>query len=90
MRTLVYYTCKFQKRLVFLKNSQNPLENTCNFIKKETTAQVLSLEFRENFKNAIFTEHHRATDFAIKNFLLERGQKYCIVSSFSSNLLRED
>ena len=29
----------------------------CNFIKKETLAQVFSCEFCEIFKNTFFTEH---------------------------------
>ena len=29
----------------------------CNFIKKETLAQVFSFEFYEIFKNTFFTEH---------------------------------
>ena len=33
----------------------------CNFIKKETLAQVFSYEFCEIFKNIFFTEHLRAT-----------------------------
>ena len=56
-----------------LENSQNSQEKTClyqshflnkveglqvcNFIKKETLAQVLSCEFFEIFKNTFFTEH---------------------------------
>ena len=59
---------------MFLKISQNSVENTCarvffliklqaacNFIKTETLAQVFSREFCENFKSTFFTEHHRAT-----------------------------
>ena len=34
---------------------------TCNFIKKETLAQVLSCKFGEIFKNIYFTEHVRTT-----------------------------
>ena len=30
---------------------------TCNYIKKETSAQVFSCEFSEIFKNTFFTEH---------------------------------
>ena len=53
--------------MVFVKNSQNPLENTCvgvffntvaalrpracKFIKKETLTQLFSCELCENFKN---------------------------------------
>ena len=58
-----------------LKISQNSQENTCgrvsfliklqakacNFIKKETLAQVFSYEFYEIFKSTFFTEHLRAT-----------------------------
>ena len=53
---------------VFLKISINSQENTCarvsflkllacNFIKKETLAQVSSCEFIEIFKNSVFTKH---------------------------------
>ena len=56
---------------VFLEISQNSLENTgvkvsfliklqveaCNFIKKETLAQVFSCEFCENSRNTFFTDH---------------------------------
>ena len=39
-----------------LKISQNPQENIlhCNFIKKETLAQVFPCEFYEIFKNTFF------------------------------------
>ena len=33
----------------------------CNFIKKDTLAQVFSCEFCEIFKNTFFTEHLRLT-----------------------------
>ena len=33
----------------------------CNFIKKETLAQVFSFEFCKISKNTFFTEHLRAT-----------------------------
>ena len=54
---------------MFLKILQNSLENTCarvsfliklqacNFIKKETLAQVFSYEFCEIFETNFFTEH---------------------------------
>ena len=35
----------------------------CNFIKKETLAQVFSCEFCEIFKNNFFTEHLRTTAY---------------------------
>ena len=34
---------------------------TCDFIKKETLAQVFSCQFCDIFKNTFFTEHLRAT-----------------------------
>ena len=37
------------------------LEKACNFIKKETLAQVFSCEFCEISKNTFFTEHLWAT-----------------------------
>ena len=67
-----HQTCFVNK--VFLEISQNSQENTCardsvlivaggacNFIKKESLAQVFSCEFCEIFKNAFFTEHVWAT-----------------------------
>ena len=59
------------QKKVFLEISQNSQENTCarvsfliklyasacNFIKKETLAQVLSFEFCEISKNNFFIEH---------------------------------
>ena len=43
---------------------------SCNFIKKETLAQVFSCEFFEIYKNTFFTEHLRPTASAnrIKGF----------------------
>ena len=35
--------------------------HACNFINKETLAQVFSCEFCEIFKNTFFTEHLRTT-----------------------------
>ena len=35
--------------------------HACNFIKKETLAQVFSCEFYEISKNTFFTKHLRAT-----------------------------
>ena len=42
---------------VLLEISQNSQENTCNFIKKETLAQLFSCEFCEISKNTFSTEH---------------------------------
>ena len=63
---VVAQTCSVKK--VYLEISQNSQENicarvsfliklACNFIKKETLAQVFSCEFCEISKNTIFTEH---------------------------------
>ena len=60
---------------MFLEISENSQENTCarasffiklqaeacNFITKETLAQVFSCEFSEISKNTFFTEHIRTT-----------------------------
>ena len=40
----------------------------CNFIKKETLAQVFSREFCEIFKNTFFTEHLQATASTASTF----------------------
>ena len=57
---------------MFLKISQNSQENTrpeaCNFIKRETLAQVFSCEFCEIFKNTFFTGHLRTTVSASEVF----------------------
>ena len=75
---------------VFLKISQNPQENTfarvsfltklqevCNFIKKETLAQVFFSEFCEIFKNIFFIEHLlvTASDYFYSKF--EKIQNIC-------------
>ena len=66
---------RFSVKNVFLKISQNSQENTCarvsfwiklqtsscNFIKKQTLAQVFSCTFCEIFKNTFFTEYLRVT-----------------------------
>ena len=44
---------------MFFKKSVR--RQTCNFIKKETLAQVFSCKFYEIFKNTFFTKHLRAT-----------------------------
>ena len=42
----------------------------CNFIKKETVAQVFSCEFYKIFKNTFFTEHLWTAGFASSERLL--------------------
>ena len=59
------------KKKVLLKISQNSQKSTfardypqvCNFIRKETLAQVFFCEFREISKNTFFTEYFRTTAF---------------------------
>ena len=72
----------------FLEISQNLLENTCarvsffnkavghacNFIKKETLAQVFSREIFEISQNT-FTEHLEAT----ASGCLKHSQRYCFI-----------
>ena len=64
------FLIKFQAQI--LQNSQKNTcarmslltklqDEACNFIKKETLAQVFSREFCENSENTFFTEHLRAT-----------------------------
>ena len=45
-------------RVSFLKKLQ---DSTCNYIKKETLAQVLLRDYCEIFKNIFFTDHVRTT-----------------------------
>ena len=66
---------RYSVKKVFLEISKNSQENTCarvsfliklqpetcNFIKKETLAQVFSCKFWEISKNTFFAEHLRAT-----------------------------
>ena len=49
------------KCLVILRSSYLYSEASCNFMKKETMAQVFSCELCEFSKNNFFTEHLRAT-----------------------------
>ena len=71
---------------MFLKISQNSQENTCarvsflqsevcNFITKDTLAQVFSCEFCEIFKNIFFTEHLRTTGSDLTVILKEMKLK---------------
>ena len=47
--------CSVKK--VFLQNHKKTRALACNFIKKETLAQIFSCEFCEISKNTFFTEH---------------------------------
>ena len=55
----------------------------CNFIRKETLAQIFSCEFCEIFKNTFFTEHLRTTASTI-SWKSRRTLKNCFVSSYPS------
>ena len=57
---------------MFLETSQNSQEfaEACNFIKKETLAQVISCEFYEIFKNNFLTEHLRTAASQIRSDIL--------------------
>ena len=49
------------------------LQAVCNFVKKETLAQVFSWKFCEIFKNNFFTEYLRAAITVLNNL---RGNKF--------------
>ena len=68
-----YQRCSVRKGVLrnFAKFTENTCAWACNFIKKETLAQVLSCEFCEISKNTFFTEHLRATASA-KNTIEKR------------------
>ena len=46
------------------------MPEACNFIKKETLAQMFSREFCEIFKNTFFTEHLRTTASGVSNLIM--------------------
>ena len=54
------------------------LSGVCNFIKKETLAQVFSCEFCENIKNTFFTEQFRVTtsDIEVQVIVIYNYRKY--------------
>ena len=52
---MVFLKSKFANSADFFKKWKKP--DACNFIKKETLAQVFSCEFCEVSKNNVFTEH---------------------------------
>ena len=66
IRSFAKFTGKTCTRVSFLIKLQ---AWACNFIKKETPAQVFSCEFCEITKNTFFTEHLLATISAVWNIL---------------------
>ena len=61
----------------FAKFTEKTESEACNFIKKETLAQVLSCEFCKILKNTFFTEHLQATAFYSSNGKMQR-QVSCV------------
>ena len=57
-RNFAKFTGKHLRQSLFFNKVAG---GACNFIKKETLAQVFSCEFCEIFKNTFFTEHLRTT-----------------------------
>ena len=58
LRNFANLTRKHQCKSLFFNKIAGSLQEICNFIKKETLAQVFSFEIS---KNTFFTEHLRAT-----------------------------
>ena len=62
----------FMLQLYYDKNIRQTLANhrlkACNFIKKETLAQVFSCEFCEIYETPFFIKHHRWLLFNKHNF----------------------
>ena len=62
LRNFIKFTGKHLCQILFLKKIG---PQACNFIKKETLAQVFSCEFCKVSKNIVFIEHLRATTFQL-------------------------
>ena len=54
---------KFTAKHLYQNLFFNKVMEACNFIKKETLAQVFSCQFSKISKNTFFTEHLQATAF---------------------------
>ena len=65
-RAVLQERCTWKFRKIHRKI---PVPEACNFIKKETLAEVFSFEFCEIFKNTFFTEHLRATASAVNAYI---------------------
>ena len=58
----MFYEKRFSGKFQKIHKKTIVQESTaCNFIKKETLAQVISYEFCEAFKNTFLTEHVHVT-----------------------------
>ena len=51
------YMIQKQQPEMFCKKRCKKSPEACNFVKKETLAQIFSCEFCEVFRNTFFTEH---------------------------------
>ena len=61
LRNFAKFTGKHLCQSLFFNKVAGLRPQACNFIKKETLAQVFSCEFCEISKNSFLTEHLRAT-----------------------------
>ena len=71
--------CSVRKGVVsnFAKLTGKQLCQACNFIKKETLAQVFSCEFCEISKNTFFTEHLQIITSLIFKALTSAQNPHC-------------
>ena len=72
--------CSIKKGVLKISQIQ-----ACNFIKKETLAQMFSCEFSEIFKNTFFTEHLRTTASDKCHMIIRKFQIMCsrfVISNF--------
>ena len=83
LRNFTKFTGKHLCQSLFYRNS---VPETCNFIKKETLAQVFSCEFCEISKNTIFIEHLRATVSGFSNFIVKLSVIHLIQKHLKSLL----
>ena len=71
LRNFAKFTGKHLRQSLFFNKVADLRPEACNFIKKETLAQVFSCEFCEISKNIFSTEHLRATASG-KGFITKR------------------
>ena len=68
------------------------MTEACNFLKKETLAQVFSYEFCKISKNTLFTEHLWVTASAMEPYFqsepFRSSQRRCSVKKLFSNVLQ--
>ena len=71
---------------MFLEISQNPQENTCNFIKKETLTQVFCWECCESYKNIFSYRTPLVVTSELFTTRILQGQ--CVLSSVAAVMFR--